>query len=259
MRRTVATVLCLMLLGAACASDGGATAPPDSPAPTREDASTSTSASPTTSLVPSSTPPTETTPATSSTTTSVPVETVPGPTPGSAWMVVAVPSGDSLNVRSGPGVDYDVLGTLTPRATGVIAVGEAAVVDMGVWWSLNWPVEGWVNSWYLAGAGSTEDRTSEVVERLGEIPSAATMSELMSIVLASFDDVATTVVLSSDEGSSNGEQVVDVFPTEGDDSVRGYRLAVFGQRDRGSAPFALSAVELTHLCWRGVDAVGLCV
>ncbi|MGI9585293.1 MAG: hypothetical protein ACR2N7_06850, partial [Acidimicrobiia bacterium] len=118
---------------------------------------------------------------------------------------------------------------------------------------------GWVNAWYLAGAGFTEDRTSDVVHKNGGIPGAASMDELTATVLATLDDTDSTVTVASSSEASVGEQVVDVFPAEGDDSVRGYRLYVFGQREAGSGPYSLYAVERTLLCWRGVDPTGLCI
>jgi hypothetical protein len=84
------------------------------------------------------------------------------------------------------------------------------------------------------------------------------MAELASIVLeARPHDEAVVVVAASVQGPI-GEIVIDTS-VRGDDSVRGERLHVFGQRDGVDSSFGLYAVESTALCWRGSDAAGLCV
>lgn len=253
-RRTVATILWLVVLAGACAGDETGSA---SSSVTSDPPPTATS---TTAAEPSSTTTTTSrTTTTPPTTTSAPVLSVPGPTPGSAWAVVGVPAGEVLNVRSGPGQKYGAIETLDPQAERIVVTGDAAVVATSLWWALDPAIGGWVNAWYLAGAGLTEDRTSAVVERHGSIPMASSMEELTLIVLATFEDARTNVTIATGEEGVIAEHVVDVFPSEGDDSVRGYRLLIFGQRDGDSDPFSLYAVELRHLCWRGVDPGGLCV
>lgn len=261
MRRAVATSLCFAVITGACASDGTGAAPSsttsDPPqtstsAPAAEPSSTTTTAPQTTTTSTTTTAPPMTT------TTQTPPQTVPGPVPGSAWAVVGVPAGDVLNVRSGPGTTNSVVATLDPQAEGIIVAGDAAIIASSIWWTLETPAGAWVNAWYLAGVGLTEDRTAEVVEEHGSIPAATSMGGLTSIVTATFEGDYTLITVSSSEDAVGGEQVIDVFDEEGDDSVRGYRLHIFGQRDSDSGPLSLYAVEHAHLCWRGVDPQGLC-
>jgi hypothetical protein len=44
-----------------------------------------------------------------------------------------------------------------------------------------------------------------------------------------------------------------------DDSIKGYRLVIHATQDTADGPFTLHSVERTYICWRGVDATGLCV
>ena len=118
-----------------------------------------------------------------------------------------------------------------------------------------------MNAIYLGAPGITEDVAASVVASEGEIPSASDMEGLLDIVLPSAVGFpADTVMVAAPTASGDiGELAVDVFSTEPDDSVRGLRLWVFGQRDGGAGAFALKAVEVTTICWRGADADGLCV
>lgn len=262
MRRAIASILCLTVLTGACAgedTEAASLTAPNDPLPTTTSStasvppsttvatslSTTTSAPPTTSAVP--------------TTTTEPPQIVPGPVAGTSWAVVGITDGDVLNVRRGPGTTHSVVATLDPQAEDVIVAGDAALVDRSIWWTLETPPGAWVNAWYLAGVGLTEDRTAELVEQHGSIPAATSMDELTTTVLAIFDSDSTTVTVSSSEDTVGGEQVIDAFYEEGDDSMRGFRLHVFGQRDSDSGPFSLYAVEQTQLCWRGVDPQGLCI
>jgi uncharacterized protein YraI len=192
-------------------------------------------------------------------------EPVAGPVPGTVWMVVSVRHDDVLNVRSAPGVGAAVVGTLDPTEHDVVALGSASLIDRSIWWEIDaGGVTGWSNARYLGAMGMTTDTTSDVVATLGSIPSAGTMEELAQIVVAARwpelggDDVVVVVDAGGVSGDI-GEISLDVLPAEGDDSVRGERLVVFGQRDGGAGPFSLMAGEVTMICWRGADPSGLCV
>lgn len=177
-------------------------------------------------------------------------------------MVVGVESSDILNVRDGPGVAHPVVGTLGPTAEGVGASSAAFLVGRSIWWEVATPsADGWVNSFYLAAGGSTDDVTLSIIGQLGIVPAAPTLPDLALIVIEARapDDARVVVVADATVSNDIGEMAFDVFPTEGDDSVRGERLRIFGQLDGATGPFSLYSVEATALCWRGADAAGLCV
>ncbi len=66
------------------------------------------------------------------------------------YRVTFVTSDDTLNVRSGPGVSFDVVGQLLPEATGVQITGSGTVVQGSTWVPIAANgLRGWVNSRYL--------------------------------------------------------------------------------------------------------------
>ncbi|MEM8876425.1 MAG: SH3 domain-containing protein [Pseudomonadota bacterium] len=67
--------------------------------------------------------------------------------------VVNVANWDRLNVRSGPGTRYGVVGTLSPGRCGIFNTGNCS----GRWCQINWNSgSGWVNTRYL-GYGGGDD------------------------------------------------------------------------------------------------------
>ena len=267
MTRVVGLFVAVAMLVAAC----GVTDPPSSEettslAPPME-TSTSTMATVTTTVAPTTTTATTTTPATVETTTTTvsprepptPVPTA-GPLPGSEWWVVGVPADDVLNVRAGPGTSEGIVSTLAADGGPVVVTGEARLVEASLWWEIDTQGDdAWVNARYLGALADTWDITSWLVDRAGAIPIAGSMEELAAQVLALRGGGEATVIsagLSAD--GLLGEIAVDRF-TAPDDSVRGERLRVFGQRMSAGDPFGLHSVEATSICWRGVDQTGLCV
>lgn len=259
---TVTAALAAVTL-AACAT-ASPIAPTDPPSSSTLGApSTSTSATTTsTSLAP-------TTSSTNSTTTEPTTVTIPpsgqpidGPPRGSIWSVVGVAHDDVLNLRSGPGVSHPVAATLAPITPNVIATGVARSQEASVWWGVQVEsIDGWVNAAYLAVEGTTEDATSSIVSQLGSVPAGDTIADLGAIVIdARAPSSAVTVVVDAPVPGDEliGEMTIDVFVPH-DDSVRGERLHVFGQRLGTSSDWSLYAVESTSLCWRDADAMGLCV
>ena len=123
-------------------------------------------------------------------------------------------------------------------------------------------VTGWVGSYYVAYAGAVDDLTSQIVQKLGgSIPSAETMLELGLIVaksMATEEPRSRMVVSVAPTVGDLGEVTYDVVDV-GDDSVRGYRLHVFGQPIGSSDGFSLKSVEATILCGRGVGPDGTCL
>jgi uncharacterized protein YraI len=187
---------------------------------------------------------------------------VPVPEEGSVVGVVGVQFDDTLNVRSGPGVAFDVIMALEPTQSGIAGTGEGWQLPSGsVWWKIEADGGvGWANQQYLSRLGQVDDVTSVVVEQLGEIPIAETMLDLGLVVANAYvdPDVGSEVVVSVAPSVGDlGEVTYDVTGF-GDDSVGGVRLHVFGQLNDSGDGFSLMAVEATTLCQRGVSD-GICV
>ena len=104
---------------------------------------------------------------TSSTTSTAPL---PGeevdifPYAGAQLGVVGVKTNDELNVRSGPGADFEVVTQLHPLATGIEATGHNRTVgDTGLWSEVTANgVTGWASTTYLAQLGRIDDITTEI-------------------------------------------------------------------------------------------------
>jgi len=78
--------------------------------------------------------------------------TQPTPSGSSAtYAVILVSENDVLNIRSGPGVENAVVGTLQPTATGVVRTGKTTLVGEDLWVEIQNPENGtgWVNSDFL--------------------------------------------------------------------------------------------------------------
>lgn len=212
---------------------------------------------------------TTTAPATTTTTTPGPTTTTlpgtpfeSGPSAGDVLGVVAVAFDDVLNLRAGPGTDFDVLKKLPARTDRVISNGRAQALPNSIWYEVTaLGVTGWASSTYLAFIGSTDDITAGIISKLGERPTARDMEELGAIVAGSYPAVERPLrVRMSGEPSVGdlGEVIYDVVGFA-DDSVRGLRLHVFGQPTEDGTGFSLKSVEATSLCARGVTDEGLCV
>lgn len=201
-------------------------------------------------------------------TTPAPTETAPdglpgepfdaGPAAGAELAVVGVAAGDTLNVRSGPGVAFDVVTELPPLTDDVVATGQARVTDEAIWVEVSRGETGWVNWRYLAYLGSTDD----VTHRLGETHGQEVVEAAEAVIAQLYPDAgADWVVVDGPRNGSPGEVVelgdvvIDVLDF-GDDSVLGARLHVFASPDGGA--FTVRTVEVTTLCARGV-ADGLCL
>ena len=176
------------------------------------------------------------------------------------WWVVGVPADDVLNVRAGPGATEPVVSTLDADGGMVVVTGDAMLVASNPWWEIDLGGDrAWVNAQYLGALADTWDITSWLVDRAGAIPVSESMEDLVAQVVALRGGGEATVIsvgLSAD--GLLAEMAIDLF-TASDDSVRGERLRVFGQRMAVGDPFGLHSVEATSICWRGVDQMGLCV
>lgn len=145
--RRVTLIIAVSFLAAACtgASSGSST----SAAADSSDTTTSTIGAGTTSQGPT----TATEPTTTAATTTT---AVPGATPveHTAYCVRGTNPSDALNVRSGPGTSYEVVGELAWNATDVLAGGLAAPDEGGrLWYQVGYNGStGWAAGWHLEPA-----------------------------------------------------------------------------------------------------------
>ena len=103
--------------------------------------------------------------------------------------------------------------------------------------------------------GGTDDITSRVVEKLGSIPSAETMTALGYLVANALvpDEGEGAPRISVVEGpviGDLGEITLDAVGLA-DDSILGYRLRIFAHLPEAEGGFTLKTVERTFLCSRG--------
>ncbi|MFT7649543.1 MAG: hypothetical protein ACI8Y4_004304 [Candidatus Poriferisodalaceae bacterium] len=81
--------------------------------------------------------------------------------PDEVLSVVDVPADDMLNLRTGPGTEFEIVGELSPNATGIIAPGFGATASNGsLWVWVVWPglesdepLVGWAYTGYLSAEG----------------------------------------------------------------------------------------------------------
>jgi hypothetical protein len=173
--------------------------------------------------------------------------------------VVGVAHDDVLNLRAAPGANQEIVAGIPPHFSDLVALGSTRQLSASMWIAVDYEAStGWVNLRYIAYLGAANDVTADVVARLGENPVAKDMLELGLLVAESLaSDLPTDQVVSAAPTTGDlGEVSIDVTGSE-DDSVRGGRIHVFGQRvDDG---YSLHSVEVTPLCARGADGDGHCV
>jgi hypothetical protein len=101
-----------------------------------------------------------------------------------------VPADDALNVRSGPGVENEIIAGLSPTVTGVMLTGRETLVGSSVWVEIVIDQgTGWVNELYLAEPNSESNPFSET---LGE--------DLMDELAAVFASRGDLTELASERG-----------------------------------------------------------
>lgn len=181
------------------------------------------------------------------------------PYAGAEFAVVGVAADDVLNVRTGPGVEFDVAYTLGPLEDSVIATGQNRQLPSGDVWALvrQGAREGWVNAAYLLLPSSTEDVTASNFPSPADLPRASTVEDLAHLVadaVAGGDSGPRVTIVDGPHAGDLYEVTVDVIGL-GDDSAGGYRLHLFAVRE-GDGPFLLRTVESTVLCSRGVSDGG---
>ncbi|HEX7134521.1 MAG TPA: SH3 domain-containing protein [Iamia sp.] len=257
MRRphAVLALTAALVLGlAACGDDGDGDE--DTSAATTEATSSTTEASGSSTTAAEG----STTTAADGSTTTAPAGDLPGeptdiyPYEGAHLGVVGVAAGDTLNVRSGPGTEFDVVAELNPLSQEPTATGQNRTLgDGSLWVEVTVGDEtGWVNGAFVAEPGAVVDITDDV----GDL-SAPTMEALAEAVAATrvFEGEGPTPTVTIVAGPDGGAVTVDVLGLA-DDAQKGERLLVLGLE--GADGFTAMVVESVALCARGVTDDGLC-
>ena len=217
------------------------------------------------------------------------------PSAGAGLAVVGVAHDSALNVRDVPNGEIiarldnlmdgvrdpavyvrepnsdDIIATVDLQS-GIVATGNTRKLPTTIWHELRvGDLVGWASGTYLGPLGADRDATAEVVEALGETPTADTLTDLglqVSALFASTGEVQSRTTISSRPGvfEALGDITLDVLGLP-DDAVRGYRINItadagaedWTQDDAG--PFTLRSVTVTPICdsHRGVSEEGLCL
>jgi hypothetical protein len=172
-------------------------------------------------------------------------------------MVIGVRYDDVLNLRAGPGANQPIRDRIPPTYTQLFALGRTWELPRSLWIEVDYDgTEGWVSLSYVGYEGDVVDETANVISELGETPTAGTMPALGREVAEVFaSEVSDIVQVTEVTAGDLSEVIYDVVGLE-DDSLRGFRLHVFGEE--GSGGFTLKTVEVTIICGRGVDSDRRC-
>ena len=228
---------------------------------------TATTATSTTivSVTTTTTAPTTTQPPQTTTTLPGAPYTGPGPQIGDLVAVVGVAYDDVLNVRQGPGVRFSIVGMLKPTTLDASVTSQGWLLPSSVWYEIeDGSIMGWVSSAYIGQLGATDDATLEVFGILGEPLADDDLAALGATIAFAFlgeEGGGWIALVEPSEGGSPtavSSITYDVIGL-GDDAIKGYRLVIHATQDVENGPFTLHSVERTSICWRGVDADGLCV
>jgi uncharacterized protein YraI len=184
------------------------------------------------------------------------------PYQGAKLAVAGVAADDTLNVRSGPGTEFDVVYDLGPTAGATATGHNRSVGDAGFWSEISADGRtGWANTSFLLQPGQVDDITASLFPTPADRPTAKTMAELGQAVArrrASEEPPSRIVVVEHPTVGDLGEITVDVIGL-GDDSVGGERLKVFAEPGPGGGSFTVRTVEATTFCSRGVADDRRCV
>lgn len=187
-------------------------------------------------------------------------------TAGTIFGVIGVEADDQLNVRARPGADQAIIESLDPLATGLVYTGRARKLEppVAIWYEVEVDGDvGWVHSRFVAPQSGTFDITSEVVDVVGQTPTAATIEEIGAIVIEArsrFADPKPSALVVDGPTSGDLNEITYDLLGFGDDSVLGERLHLFiADGQQPGDPFGLKSVEVTYLCARGTGGgTGLC-
>ncbi|MGH1504740.1 MAG: hypothetical protein ACRBI6_14360 [Acidimicrobiales bacterium] len=195
-----------------------------------------------------------------------------GPSPGTPIAVVGVRWDDTLNFRSGPGVETDVvidLPAIQDFPTPIVASGEAWQFPGSIWWKVE--VDGqelWASQSFLGMLGNTTDITAEVEGLLGIQPITTIEDAADRVAATRLIDVESEIrirhVVQPLAFDFTSRAVIDVLGYP-DDSVKGERLEITLDPvfdESGDEPelvgWVVTRVDSTPICSRGVSG-GLCL
>jgi hypothetical protein len=175
------------------------------------------------------------------------------PEAGVSLTIVGVSAQEILNLRIGPGVEYDSIARMPPD-TNLVATGRNRDLgsSAGLWYQVRAGDDvGWVISTYVAELGASRDVTDRFVPK----PRADSRRELIDDVVTAWGgDPSEAVVVYGPVEIEDLQFRVDV-PSD-DDAVTGARLFVVA-RVRGDT-YIVTRVTATQLCARGVSGTGEC-
>ncbi len=186
-----------------------------------------------------------------------PGEESPIPAAEGVISVVGVEFDDSLNVRSGPGPDFEILTSLGPTES-ADATGRAWFND-GVWYEVTTgDVTGWAASSFFAYLGPVDDATTDI--QGGQALTAGTIQELGQMVAETqvSTDVESTITQISEPTTGDMREIIYDVVELGEPSVYGFRLHVFAEERGTGDVLEIKSIERTALCGRGVSENGLC-
>lgn len=185
--------------------------------------------------------------------TSLPGEQIDfGPLAGDRVDVVGVPFDDMLNVRIGPGTEFDVIDQLAPNTTGLLATGANRLRDDSFWIEVDVDGRvGWVSEQFIGYLGAPNaDGTAH------GIGSESTVEELGRSIAEAFASDEPPSRITQISPAVDGTVVFDVVGLA-DDAVKGVRLTI--ETTPADGGIAFSVIEERPICGRGVTADGLCI
>lgn len=178
------------------------------------------------------------------------------PEAGTNLLIVGVRAEEILNLRIGPGIEFDFVARLSPD-TPLVATGRNRDLggSAGIWFQVRAGDDvGWVLSRYVAEPGASRD----VTDTFDPPPTAGTRRGVIDAVVAAWDQTgsATSIVVFGPIVIDENLQVrIDVL-TPGDDSVIGARLFVVAPQEDDT--FTVTRVTATQLCAHGTSGTGDC-
>jgi len=178
------------------------------------------------------------------------------PEAGTSLLIVGVSSEEILNLRLGPGIEFDSIARLAPD-TPLVATGRNRDLggSAGIWYQVRAGEDvGWVISRYVAEPGASRD----VTDTFDPAPTGEGRGAVIDAVVAAWDRTGTAeaiVVYGPVVTQENLQARVDVL-VPGDDSVRGARLFVVAEQ--AGTTLTVTRVTATQLCARGAAATGDC-
>lgn len=195
---------------------------------------------------------------------------------GATYHVVGIERGDTLDVRSGPSTDHEIVGSIPALGTAV-ATSEDRVLNGSLWYQVDTgALVGWVDSHHVGVPVATRNMTDAWNMFYGEATVAETILEMADLVRNSpfggyecegedpGPDTCPTwqgTIASLVDTGSRGEAVVDMM-AEPREYVVGALPEDAGSTDRwrvvadrtNAGQFELRTLELTRYCRRGVVA-----